>query len=77
MTGDWIALYVVLGIVFVLLSFGPVLVKAFRPSAAFGQPDEPDPRRDISARPCWAEVEMGNRLEREVAPGIDLQDGQP
>ena len=77
MTRDWLPLYIVLSAVFVLLSFGPALIKAFRPSAAADQPDEPDPARDISARPCWPDVEMGNRLEREVAPGIDLPDGQP
>jgi hypothetical protein len=73
-TAEWWLFVGALALVWVALAFGPGWIKASRPSAALDQPDEPDQRRDISARACWPEVEMGNRLEREVAPDIDGSD---
>jgi hypothetical protein len=65
----WIAVGIVVAAVVV-----QVLIKSFRPSVGIDLGDEPDPARDISARPCWPQVEMSNRLEREVAPFIEETD---
>jgi hypothetical protein len=70
MSTSWV--WIAVGVVVVAVVV-QVLIKSFRPSVGMELGDEPD-HRDISARPCWPQVEMSNRLEREVAPFIEKTD---
>jgi hypothetical protein len=72
MSAGWLGVAAGFAVVAVVIQ---VLIKSYRPSVGIDLADEPDPARDISARPCWPQVEMGNRLEREVAPFITEEPG--